>query len=150
MGCSGVSPESTLGTFLTIQLVLQTVPEAGLSHSLTRDYRGDIDGQTVGHRGYIRLQKQREVGCGSSPRPLYSTETTESPKYAGSGCGLTSTDMKHMGRNHNFSFLQAQKTDAFLALNIWKTKSMRSYGLPFIHWVLLGPSGHIISLRTDK
>ena len=75
------------------------------------DYGGNADGQTIGHRGYIRLHKQRrEGGCRSSARPLYSTKTTKSSKYAGSGCGFKSIDMKSMRRNHNFNFLQAQKT----------------------------------------
>lgn len=58
--------------------------------------------------------------------------------------------MKSMRRNHNFNFLHGQKTDAFLALNLWKMTGMRPRSLPFIVWVLLGTSDHIISLRTAK
>ena len=58
--------------------------------------------------------------------------------------------MTSMRRNHNFNFLQAQKTDAFLALNLWKMKGVRPHSLPFALRVLLGSSGHTISLRTAK
>lgn len=68
------------------------------------------------------------------------------PEYAGSGCGFRSTDVKSRRRNVNFNFLQAQKTDAFL----WKMKGMKPCSLPFILWVLLGSSAHILSLRTAK
>lgn len=150
-----VGAQSTLAIFLTVQLVLQTFPEVSLSHSLTC---GTIGATRTGrllapclHEAARRLHKLRREGvCGSSARPLYSTKITESPEYTGSGCEFKSTDMKSVRRNHNFNFLQAQKTRVFLTLDLRKMKGVRSRSLPLTLRVLLGSSDCIISLRTAK
>lgn len=71
-------------------------------------------------------KQRRQRRYVSSARPFYCTKTTKSQKYAGSGCGFKSIDTKNMRRNHNFNLLQSQKTDVFIALNLWKMKSMKS------------------------
>lgn len=97
MGCPEVTGQvgvqSTLATCLTTQLVLQSFPEVGLSHSLTHGTAGAMQmGRLTApwlYRAAQRLHKQRRKGaCGSSDRPLCSRKTTESPEYAGSGCGF--------------------------------------------------------------